>query len=357
MHVIVIGAGVIGALSAYSLQNAGAQVTLVDSGSANATSASFGWINASFFLNEHHFQLRNAALAAWRELCDALPLPICWSGCLSWEYTGDAFDQQLHSLQRLGYPVESVDAATFAQLEPRIAQVPERSLLLRDEAAADSAALARVLLDAAIARGAKLYTGVEVLSFVTEGQRVQGVQTCVGALRADKTLIAAGTGSAALSAQLNAAVPLLDRPALTIKTRPLAPTLRHVLATEFGEIRQLPSGELLMPTTVGHQADATTVIAAHIDTAAADALARLQKLLPGCDLALAEVSLANRPVPGDDLPVVGELVPGAYIATMHSGITLAALMGQLIASELLNGESADSRHWLSPYRPQRFHQA
>ncbi|MEM8981324.1 MAG: FAD-dependent oxidoreductase, partial [Pseudomonadota bacterium] len=56
--IIIVGAGVIGACVAYHLARAGARVTVVDADSAGATAASFGWINASYFLNEDHYHLR-----------------------------------------------------------------------------------------------------------------------------------------------------------------------------------------------------------------------------------------------------------------------------------------------------------
>ena len=56
--VLVVGAGIIGAASAYALQSAGAQVTIVDAGGETATDASFGWINACFHHDTAHFHLR-----------------------------------------------------------------------------------------------------------------------------------------------------------------------------------------------------------------------------------------------------------------------------------------------------------
>ncbi len=82
---------------------------------------------------------------------------------------------------------------------------------------------------------------------------------------------------------------------------------------------------------------------------------RLRVLLPSLELELAQITLAHRPVPGDGLPAVGAVKPGLYVATLHSGITLGALMGELIASEVINGNSAQTDNWLETYRPpQRF---
>ena len=62
--VMVIGAGILGAATAYELQKAGSDVTVIDSGQGGATQASFGWINASFYLDADHFRLRQQSLAA-----------------------------------------------------------------------------------------------------------------------------------------------------------------------------------------------------------------------------------------------------------------------------------------------------
>ena len=60
-----------------------------------------------------------------------------------------------------------------------------------------------------------------------------------------------------------------------------------------------------------------------------------------------------RPMPADGLPVLGfvEKAPNLYIALMHSGVTLAPLVSELAAMEILDGARVER---LSPYRPERF---
>ena len=74
-------------------------------------------------------------------------------------------------------------------------------------------------------------------------------------------------------------------------------------------------------------------------------------MLPEIALEMETVSLALRPVPRDGLPVIGAEGPqGIYVATMHSGVTLAPLVGRLVAQELNGGQA----ELLAPYRPARF---
>ncbi|MDG2340192.1 MAG: FAD-dependent oxidoreductase, partial [Paracoccaceae bacterium] len=84
-NIIVIGRGIIGASVAFSLQSAGAQVTIVADRSERATDGSFGWINASFYNDDAHHSLRNEGLAAYKRLSQALDIPVNWNGCLCWE--------------------------------------------------------------------------------------------------------------------------------------------------------------------------------------------------------------------------------------------------------------------------------
>jgi glycine/D-amino acid oxidase-like deaminating enzyme len=55
----------------------------------------------------------------------------------------------------------------------------------------------------------------------------------------------------------------------------------------------------------------------------------------------------------DGFPVIGfaEPCPNLYIAAMHSGVTLAPLVGQLAASEILDRVQIDL---LQSFRPSRF---
>ena len=58
-------------------------------------------------------------------------------------------------------------------------------------------------------------------------------------------------------------------------------------------------------------------------------------------------------MPLDGLPILGftRAVPNLYIALMHSGVTLAALVGEFSAIEIADGTNVDL---LNSYRLKRF---
>lgn len=55
----------------------------------------------------------------------------------------------------------------------------------------------------------------------------------------------------------------------------------------------------------------------------------------------------------DGHPIIGAMpgVDGLYAAIMHSGMTLAPHVGQLVAAEVSHGQMQQA--WLGPYRPGR----
>jgi glycine/D-amino acid oxidase-like deaminating enzyme len=86
---------------------------------------------------------------------------------------------------------------------------------------------------------------------------------------------------------------------------------------------------------------------------ARELLARASAAVPS--LAQAEPEAARigvRPIPADGLSAVGSVdgLAGYYVVVTHSGVTLAALLGQLAAQEIIAGESIAL---LAPFRPAR----
>ncbi|MES2548075.1 MAG: FAD-dependent oxidoreductase, partial [Pseudomonadota bacterium] len=102
---LIIGAGITGAALAFQLSRRGEAVTIISTHAEGglASAASFGWLNASFFLSHPHFHLRHEGLAAHRRLMDQLPgLPTTWPGCLWYEATGEAQAETVADLRELG---------------------------------------------------------------------------------------------------------------------------------------------------------------------------------------------------------------------------------------------------------------
>ena len=354
--IIIVGGGIIGAAAAYHLARAGAAVTIIDAGHAQATSASFGWVNASYFADAAHYRLRVAGMNAYADLAQALDVPVENRGSIVWEDKGSAFDAQLAKLHDLGADVQVIDAAQIANLEPALANPPARAMLFASEIAVDSALLTRRLIQAAQAAGVQMITGQGVISVTQTAGRVTGVKTLAGAIAADQVLIAAGTQTGQIADDCGVPLPMLTRPGLMLRTQPMSKrVISHILASPDQELRQTSDGAFLAPVGAGHQAQTADDVTTAPDMLAAQTVSHLNDMIKDVDLKWSQITQANRPMPQDGLPAVGAAGPaGLYLAVMHSGITLGAVMGNLIAGEMLSGVSNTSGALLGNYRPTRF---
>ena len=119
--------------------------------------------------------------------------------------------------------------------------------------------------------------------------------------------------------------------------------------------RQRADGRLIVGENFSGDPKTSLDVAADPVTLADTILAQLKSKLPGVadDLAIDRIMTGTRPVPADGLPVVGPSLemPGLYLASMHSGITLAPLVGRLVAAEILGQEKPDL---FGCFRPSRF---
>jgi glycine/D-amino acid oxidase-like deaminating enzyme len=126
-HVIVIGAGIIGASIAFFLAKRGAKVTVVDAGNpGNGTSAvSFAWMNARDKDPRHYQDLNRRSVDMWDRFYRLLgeDVGLTWGGELRWAATAagtETLTSRVKRLQSWGYPIELLDAQQVKELEPHL---------------------------------------------------------------------------------------------------------------------------------------------------------------------------------------------------------------------------------------------
>lgn len=347
---LIIGAGITGAALAYQLSRRGEAVTIVSTHAEGglASAASFGWLNASFFLSHPHYHLRHQGLAAHHRLMDQLPgLPTTWQGCLWYEATGDAQAETASDLRELGYTIETLTKRQIATKLPALGPVPDAALFFPEEGVADPATLARALITAAGA----MVVRAKVQALTEDAGRVTGALTDLGPLTADRVILATGTGTPALLEPFGMTLPMLKRPGLMLTTNTLPPVCPVVLATPDQEVRQDAEGHLHAPASAGRQGDHAESLGSFPVVINAT-LQRLRALFPGNEIHFGRQAMAMRPVPGDGFPVVGRgPIADLWIAVMHSGATLAPVVAELLAEEIMGGPESPL---LADFRPDRF---
>src|SRR6266540_353 len=136
-----------------------------------------------------------------------------------------------------------------------------------------------------------------------------------------RLLPAAEPGPVTVARTVGLDVPTLASPGLLVETEPLPAFTDKVVYLPGGpgpqvHLRQRPDGSVLRG-------------------------ARIARTL-----------LAWRSMPTDRLPILGRLpgLDGLYLAVTHSGVTLAPVLGPLVAEEIATGEQG---RLLAPFRPGR----
>jgi len=356
-RIVVIGAGIVGAAVAHRLAvrgiSRGARVTLIDRGAPGegVTQRAFAWINISHGKPEPYSRLRHRALDDWRALERELAggIAVDWCGALSWAHDPADTERFVQEHARCGYNVQLVDRGAIAAREPALRDPPPVAALAPGEGAVDPLAATRALVAAAQAAGAEIRSGLAATAIETNDAGITGVRTQTGTIDADIVVLAAGIGSAALAAPLGASLAVGRSPAILLRFASGRRLISTLLAGPDIEIRQPDASLLLAAEDYVDAGDANGPAAV-----AARAQATIRARIAGAEaLALESVEVGWRPMPADDLPIVGFApdVPGLYFSVMHAGVTLAPAVANLVAAEILGG--ADDAI-LTFCRPSRF---
>jgi glycine/D-amino acid oxidase-like deaminating enzyme len=363
MRVAVIGSGIVGSCVGWHLARRGADIVMIDAGmqGAGVTSCSFAWVNASNKTqSREYFDLNVAGISAHRELSKDLGPGDWWhpTGHLRW-YDDPAGADMLRDavglLRGWGYDAEFWGVERVRRLlEPQVEfPNPDTEIaFFRDEGWIDGRALVARLIDEVVSNGGEAHCGRAVTGITTKGSRITEVVLNGGQRHAvDSVVNAAGPAGWEVAGFVGRTLPMRDEPGLVARVRCDRVPIRRAMHAPHVELR--PDG----PSQVAlHSREIDDVIDPVSDTS--DLAMRLHRLaidvvpaLGCCEVVGARV--AWRPIPIDGFPSVGgvEQVDGYYEAVTHSGITLGAIVGRLLAQEIMDGTV---NKLIEPYRPDRF---
>jgi len=370
LRVGIVGGGIVGASIAMHLARSGAAVWLFEKSAPaqGATGNSFAWVNA--FVDDPHYRtLRLESIAAYHALDRALSLGMVWGGYLNWASdAGEAAAVRAAALQLAGssYPVQAVAAPDIAQLDPHLVTGPLSTAIYSSvDAHLDPVEVTRRFLAAASAASANIIYPCELTALDLEGGLLRAVRTTQGAVKLDRLVVAAGVDTPRLLAMAGFGLALRHAPGILAHSAKVAPLTRIVHDAPGGlEFKQMMNGSV-----VGTDAPTPPAIPAHEEIRAhamefpteelrrwhgERILGKIARFLPGVQGApLERLTLGFRPMPSDELPVMGSVPTcrAIHVAVTHSGVTLAPIVGRLTAEEVLSGSRAAL---FAPYRPERF---
>lgn len=362
LRVIIIGAGIIGATLAYHLsRRTRISVTVLerDVPGTGASGHSFAWVNAFGKDPGHYHALNRRSLDMWYRLAHQwdTDLGLHFGGEMRWENQPEAAErlkQRVQQLQNWGYPCRLITRAEMMALEPHLSP---GTVLAAAFSEADLHVETDIFIDACL-RHAVVHPQTTVTGFVKRRGRITAVRTADAEFPCDVAVLASGVQTTELASLADVHIPQQRSPGIVMKTTPCAEVLHNVAvlhAPPNGEnrqhlhLRQLADGSLRIGqgTQEGINRDASQQ---HADAL----LARAKVYLPQIgDAEAIPTPVGYRPMPLDGFPVIGftSAVPNLYITLMHSGVTLAPLVGEMATLEIADGARVDL---FSPYRPERF---
>jgi glycine/D-amino acid oxidase-like deaminating enzyme len=356
--VVVVGGGILGCSIAVHLVDRGVLPVLIDPErpGQGASTGSFASVSAFGKDPAAWFQLACAGVSGWTRFAERLGgVGLRRAGEVRWAADpaeGERLAAQVAAARERGYPVRPVGRDELCRLLPdaRVGPVAAASFAPNDGQVEPPLVLAacRAVLEEA---GARRLAGRARVRLDDDGVRVE-----VGdeVLRPRTTVLAAGAEAVQVAAGVGLEVPTVPSPGMLAQTRPLPPLTDRVVYLPGGpgpavHLRQRADGSVL----VGERTQETVVT----DPGPGHARALLAQAAR-CFPVLAGVGvdrwwLAYRAMPADRLPIVGPLpwLDSLYLAVSHSGVTLAPVLGRLIAREVADG-TADGL--LAPFRPGRF---
>jgi len=356
-HVVVIGAGILGASIGYHLAKRGTKVTILEKTrpSSGATGDSFAYLNASTKPVRPYYDLNLAGISGWRRLQLELngTLPLKWGGAVYWRDEAQAASQLLsglHDYEGWGYSGYQIDGTELHRLLPDATPGHiEAAVFYDQEGTVDPVGAVNVLLARAKSLGAEIEHPVEVTGIDATTDRVRGLKTTHGSIQADAVIIAAGLGSQSLANLAGVKLPLTQSAGVLVHTTPQTEFLNRVIFAPGNTIKQNPDGRIV--SGGGHEGSSLTSTA---QEQGEQILKDASRYFPQLKSSRIEhVSVGQRVLPTDGFPIVGLLggYRNLYVAATHSGVTLAPIIGQYASQEVLDGVLLDP---LTPYRPGRF---
>jgi len=361
---VVIGAGVLGASTAFRLAEAGFKVTILEAArvGGGTSGMSFAWINSNGKPPRPYHDLNNAGLRAHFALRDEFP-------STPWLHEGGSLEivpateaapleARVARLKQWDYAAELISPSQLRELEPELVldALGQDAAIgwFPQEGWIDPVVFAQAMVRRAQAKGATLHIGTKVSDIVVQGGRATGVKTADGR-HFDAGLIVncAGRWSNETSADAHLHIPLAPRVGVLVFTRPAPTLLARIVRTPLVDMRPDVAGRLMLHDNA---IDADFELDSPVGPTMPQAVRLVEnvaKLMPHlAGLAAEAVRITARPIPADGYSAVGKVpgVDGYYVAVTHSAVTMSAHLGKLIAREAAGEDVAE----LAPFRPARF---
>ncbi|PSL21234.1 NAD(P)/FAD-dependent oxidoreductase [Shimia abyssi] len=346
----IVGGGIVGLSVAWGLLKRGLGVTVLD-GADDALRASRGnfglvWVQGKGLKQPVYARWSQTAAAAWSDFAEELEdatgfdLSLEQHGGLDLHFSENSLADwaarytKIQSILHGDYPFEVLSAKELRKEEPGIGDAVVGALLHHQDGQVNPLRLLRALAEEVRRLGGEILSGKQVLS-VTHGAVFDLGCSDGSRIEADRVVLAAGLGAAELGPKFGFKAPLSPERGQVLITEKLAPLIRRPSLIA----RQVNEGAV--------QIGATNELVGQNDAVTRKGMAQLaaEAVAAYPDLARAQLVRswgALRVMSPDGLPIYqeSEQMPGAFLVTCHSGVTLAAAHARRLPEWLLKGEGA-----------------
>jgi octopine oxidase subunit B len=333
--VVVIGGGLLGSAIGWGLARAGQRVAVLDEGDIayRASRGNFAlvWVQSKGLGMPEYAAWTRRSSDRWAELANLLKdetgLDVAFARpggfhlCLSdAELEGRAaMLMRLHNQPRMvNYPYEMLDREGVRKMLPEIGPEVVGGSYCPLDGHCNSLRLLRALHTAMQARGG-IYLANHIVQSIDDRGGGFRLATAAGEVRASKIVLAAGNGNARLSPMVRLTAPVRPQRGQIVVTERVRPFLPYPVVT----IRQTDEGSVMLGDSV-EEAGFDDNVGSGVIAAIADRGRRMFPLLGGLNVVRSWAAL--RVMTADGFPIYDQSddCPGAFIATCHSGVTLAA---------------------------------
>jgi glycine/D-amino acid oxidase-like deaminating enzyme len=356
----IIGGGVVGLSVAWGLLRRGRRVIVLDGddGSFRASRGNFGlvWVQSKGMNQPRYAQWSQQSAAAWsgfaQDLAEATgrDLGLEQNGGYDLHFSEETLEATVAKYEKLknqlggDYPFEVLGHNALRKEEPHIGPKVVGAILHHQDGHANPLNLLMALADDVRRMGGRVLTGKTVRDVTRNG--LFTVSCADGsAVQADKVILSAGLGAMDLGPKLGFRAPI-------------RPQRGQVLITEkLPKLINRPSLIARQVNEGGIQIGATNEEVGFDDGVTTEGMAKLAAEAVAAYPALARAQLvrswgALRVLSPDGLPIYQQsaTMPGAYLVTCHSGITLAAAHARFLPDWLEGTDSAPNLEVFSEAR-------
>ncbi|QFU83268.1 NAD(P)/FAD-dependent oxidoreductase [Natronorubrum aibiense] len=348
LEVAVVGAGAIGATTAYDLAREGADVTLYDRGSvASGSSERAAGVCYDAFADPLNAELGSDAIERFRALSgdETFPFvecPYVWLAREGDTERADAIRDQIERMQANGTIALEADADALAERFPALRTDDVAVAGIAGAAGyTDPARYTACLAAAANGAGATLEpnTPVEVRADPSHVVLEDGTKREV-----DAVVVAAGAHTTQLLADAGVSIPMKPyRVQALVASADVDEPMCYDASDGF-YLRPHPDGVLAGDGTELVEADPDAYDREADPEFVDETLERVRHRVPDADLSLERAWAGLCTATPDRDPLVGELRSGLYVATgfQGHGVMRAPAIGERLAADVLGGEGIDA---------------